>query len=50
VLDAVAREDLHDPVGHPHGEMHGELALRGAEDAAHVRIEMEPVRGDAELL
>jgi len=50
VLDAVPGEDLHDSVGHPHREVHRELALRGTENPPHVRIEMEPVRSDAELL
>ena len=50
VLHAVAREDLHDAVGHAHREMHRQLTLRRAEDPPHVRVEMELVRRDAELL
>ena len=50
VLDAVAGEHLHDTVGHPHRKVHRQLSLSGAEDAAHIRIEVELVRRDAELL
>ena len=49
VLHAVAGEDLHHAVRHPHREVDRELALGRAEDPSHVWIEMELVRRDAEL-
>ena len=50
VLHAVPGEHLDDPVRHAHGEMHGELALGRTEDAPHVRVEVQLVGRDAELL
>ena len=49
VLHAVAGEDLHDTVGHPHGEVNSQLSLSRAEDPPHVRIEVKLVRRDGEL-
>ena len=50
VLHAVAGEYLDDAVGHAHREVHGQLTLALGEDRAHVRVEVELVRRDAELL
>ena len=50
VLDAVAGEDLDRPVVHLHGEVNGELATWLAEDATHGVVEVEPLRGEVELL
>jgi hypothetical protein len=36
VLNAVAGEDLEVPVVHANRDLHGQLAVRGAEDRAHL--------------
>jgi hypothetical protein len=50
VLDAISGEHLHDAVGHPHREVDRQLTLALGQDRAHVRVEMQLVRGDPELL
>jgi hypothetical protein len=49
-LDPVAGEHLHDAVGHSDREMDRQLTLALREDRAHVRVEVQLVRGDPELL
>jgi hypothetical protein len=49
VLDAVTGEDLDAAVVHVHGEMHGELAARLAQDPAHALVKVESLCGEIEL-
>jgi hypothetical protein len=48
-MNAVTREDLDGTIVHFNREVHGEFALTHTEDAAHVVIKADDIRGDVEL-
>jgi hypothetical protein len=50
VLDAIAGEHLDAAIVHLHGEVDRQLTAGLAKDASQAGIEVEPVRGEVELL
>ena len=50
VVDAVALEHLGAPVVHPDRDRDGQLSAGSAKHAADARVQVEPIRGQVELL